>query len=88
MSNEELDALVLSIVAGLGPIKNSAIVNHDAVQARVTRHPRGVMRSVDGALQRLRKAGKIAPGPKGWTLTERRACSRCKGSGVEPKGRK
>ena len=36
---------------------------------------------LDRALQRLRKAGLIKPGPKGWTRAETKPCQNCKGRG-------
>lgn len=85
MSNDETDALVLSIVAGFQPIRNGAIRSHEAIaRAGFVQDDWGYVPEVDRALQRLRKAQKIAPGPKGWTLGDARTCTRCKGSGKEP----
>lgn len=39
---------------------------------------------LDRALQRLRKAGKVKPGPKGWILEATKPCPKCKGKGFVP----
>ena len=77
-----LDDVVAALVEAHGPITNKALQGRK--ELRGIKVVGGYSRDLDGALQRLRKAGRISPTGKGWMSGARQQCPTCEGAGWVP----
>lgn len=83
MADHTLTDIVLDVISRSNtPVRNAELQRHPDIASRIV-SLRDHSREVDAVLQALRKAGRIIPSTKGWTVAAVKICSRCNGTGYE-----